>query len=139
MVMLGVDLGLARTGLAVCDAEEILATPLPQLDCKGQKLPRIAERIAQVAKERDAAQIVLGNPKALDGGTSPMSQRCAAFAKMLAEASALPVVLRDERFSSRMAEGLLRDAQVFGAQRKSVSDSAAATVILQEHISSMNN
>lgn len=61
MVILAVDLGKARTGLAICDKSEMLASPLGMIENKN--LDRVAEKIAEYAKERKVEMLIVGLPK----------------------------------------------------------------------------
>jgi len=134
MVILGVDFGSARTGLAVCDPGEVLASPIAQLDCKGKSLASIAKIISEHAKKHGTAEIVVGLPKNMDGTESEMTVKCNAFADVLASVSGLPVILRDERLTTVMTHGMLNAANKRGRKRKAVTDAAAAVVILQEYL-----
>ena len=139
MVILGVDFGSARTGLAVCDPGEILASPVAQLECKGKNLESIAKSIAGYAKKHGAAEIVVGYPKNMNGTESGMSATCKSFAERLERVSTLPVILRDERLTTVMSHSMLSSADVRGQKRKAVTDTAAAVVILQEYLDYRRN
>ena len=89
MVILGVDLGKARTGVAVCDKSELLASPVEVVNEHNRE--RLLERVAQLAKERCAEQIVVGLPRNMDGSEGESAQNARAFGAELAEKTGLPV------------------------------------------------
>ncbi|MDR1805299.1 MAG: Holliday junction resolvase RuvX [Clostridium sp.] len=139
MVILGVDFGSARTGLAACDAGEVLAYPVGRIDCKGKSLAAIAAQISEQAKSLGAAEIVVGCPRNMDGSESEMTVKCKAFTDILRKQSELPIILRDERLTSVMAHNALSGTDVRGKKRKAVVDSAAAVIILQEYLDFRRN
>ena len=129
MVILGVDLGKARTGVAVCDKSELLASPVEVVNEHNRE--RLLERVAQLAKARRAEQIVVGLPRNMDGSEGPRAQSTRAFIRNLEKLTPLPVLFWDERLSTVAAERALLEMDVSRAQRKERIDSAAASFILQ--------
>ena len=95
MIIVAVDLGQARTGLAVCDRGEVLASPLAVIQERDRA--RLVERIAAAARERGAQRLVVGLPRNLDGSEGESAQKARETGAMLAEASGLPVDFCDER------------------------------------------
>lgn len=132
MVILGVDYGDVRTGIASCDAGGILASPVCAL--RETDARRLAEKIAEIAKEKRAAMIVLGNPKNMDSSEGFRSEKTAAFKELLSEVTGLPVVLRDERLSTVLANALLHEGQKYGKKNRKAIDAASAAVILQGYL-----
>ena len=74
MIILGIDLGKARTGVAVCDRAEMLASPLCVIHERSKE--RLLERIAQLSEERRAEQIALGLQKNMDGSEGGKRPKC---------------------------------------------------------------
>ena len=137
MRILAVDLGLARTGLAVCDKSEFLASPLTTINERNlEKLPSL---IADKAKENEVELIVVGHPKNMDGSCGESARRAETFAENLREISGLPVELWDERMTTVTATTFLNEANVRGKQRKAAVDAVAATVILQNYLDYRKN
>lgn len=132
MIILGVDYGGARTGLALCDARETLAMPLRTVEERDPK--RAAEEIAQSAKKAGAERIVVGHALNMDGTAGGQAMTCRSFALRVREAAGLPVVLWDERQTSVAAGYYLTDAMVFGEKRKKLIDQVAATLILESYL-----
>lgn len=131
--ILGVDFGLKRVGLAVCDAMQILATPLQVYHTKSMR--DSIDHVAQVASEHEVCGVVVGLPFNLDGTESPQSGRVRAFAKNLGRVTGLPIELYDERLTTVEADELLIEAGVKrAADRAKLIDSMAAKVILQSYI-----
>lgn len=132
MRILAVDLGRVRTGLAVSDATELLASPLGTVVQRDERA--LAAHIVKTAREEQAGTIVVGHPRNMDGSRGDSAKRAAAFAAQLEKLSGLPVVLWDERLTTVSATGILNQANVRGSKRKQVVDTVAATVILQEYL-----
>ena len=132
MRILAVDLGGVRTGLAVCDAAEMLASPAGVIVERNRE--QLAQKVAQEAERLAAEEIVLGLPRNMDGSEGESAQGARAFADLLAQASGLKVVLRDERGTTLTAHGYLNQTNTRGKKRKAVVDSVAATVILQDYL-----
>ena len=136
MKILAVDLGKVRTGLAVSDVGEVLASPLCVIEEKNAEI--LAEKIDQVCNDERIAKIVLGLPKNMDGSEGESAQNAKAFGKMLEERTQLPVILLDERGTTITAHNYLNETNIRGKRRKKVVDSVAATVILQAYLDGKN-
>ncbi|MGN1111685.1 MAG: Holliday junction resolvase RuvX, partial [Acutalibacteraceae bacterium] len=95
MIIISVDLGLARTGLAICDKTELLSSPLCVIE--ERDLDILADKITQKAKENRAELIVVGLPKNMDGSEGESAQRARAFAEALSEKTGLECAMQDER------------------------------------------
>ena len=112
MKILAVDYGETRTGLAICDESELLATPLPQITEKSMN--KVAAYIAEAAAKEGAARILLGLPMNMDGTEGARAGKSRRLAGKVEEASGLPVALWDERRTTITAAGILSDNGVFG-------------------------
>ena len=132
MRILAVDHGEARTGLAICDPGECLASPLGTIRQRDPE--KLAGQIVQTAREHRAERIVIGHPLNMDGTAGPRAQLCREFAALLREASGLPVVLWDERQTTVTATRYLNATDTRGKKRKKVIDAVAATVILESYL-----
>ncbi len=137
MVILAVDYGKVRTGLAVSDPGERLASPVCVIEERNSQ--RLAEKIARHAEERKAEQIVLGLPRNMDGSEGESAQNVRNFQQLLQEESGLDVVLRDERGTTITAHGYLNVTNTRGKKRKSTIDSVAAVIILQDYLDYRRN
>lgn len=132
MKILAVDLGLKRTGLAVSDVTETLASPVGTL--VEPDLDALARKIAQAAAEQHAEEIVVGHPRNMDGSRGESAQRAEAFAQTLEDLTGLPVKLWDERMTTVSATAYLNQTNTRGKKRKAVIDTVAATIILQDYL-----
>ena len=127
-VWFGVDVGKVRVGVARSDPTGFLATPVETVRRGRGDL----SRIARLAREAEAVEIVVGLPRSLSGGEGPAAARAREFAGALAARVApVPVRLQDERLTTVSAEAMLRDRGKKGASRRAVVDQAAAVLILQ--------
>ncbi len=137
MIILGVDLGHARTGLAVCDPAERLASPLTVL-C--QRNPdRLAEQIVEEARKAGAEALVVGLPKNMDGTEGESAQFARGMGERLAALSGLPVDFLDERGTTLTAHGYLNETNTRGKKRKAVVDAVAAVIILEDYLRGRKN
>lgn len=134
MIILAIDLGKARTGLAVCDREEILASPYRVISERSRE--RLVEAILSAARETGAEQLVVGLPRNMDGSEGESAQSAREMGRLLQESSGLPMAFCDERGTTITAHGYLNDVNVRGKRRKSVVDAVAATVILEDYLRS---
>ena len=132
MVLLGVDYGEKRTGVAACDSMGILASPVKVIHETNRK--RLAASLAEIAKEKRAEKVILGLPLRTDGTKGDKALACEALAQLLREQHGLTVELWDERFSSTMAHQSLGGAGVKAKDRRNVVDAVAAVIILQSYL-----
>ena len=137
MIIFGVDFGDTRTGWAVCDRSELMASPAGVLTEKN--FLHCAEKTAEAAKNARAEMIVVGHPKNMDGSCGERAQKCEAFAKLLGEKTGLPVVLWDERCTTVSAHNILNVTNTRGKKRKAVVDAVAATIILESYLAYRRN
>ena len=137
MIILGVDLGKARTGVAVCEKSELLASPVEVVNEHSRE--RLLARVAQLAKERCAEQIVVGLPRNMDGSEGESAQNARAFGAELTERTGLPVDFSDERGTTVTAHGFLNETNTRGKRRKATVDAVAATIILQDYLDYRRN
>ena len=137
MVILAVDLGKVRTGLAICDKDELLASPLKVITQSDTDL--LCDEIADIALQHKCGIIVVGLPKNMDGSEGESAQNARAFADKLRVSSGLPVEMCDERGTTVTAHTYMNANNVRGKKRKSVVDSVAATIILEDYLSYRKN
>lgn len=132
MIILGVDFGDSRTGLAICDKTEMLASPLTVVHEKDFDL--CAEKVAAEAKNNRVERIVVGLPKNMNGSFGPRAELCTQFAEKLKELSGLETVMWDERCTTVSAHNILNETNTRGKKRKAVVDAVAATIILESYM-----
>ena len=137
MIIMSVDLGKARTGLALCDKTEFLASPYKVIFEKSpNKLP---EKVAEAAKEAKAELLVVGLPKNMDGTEGESARNARAFAETLRALTGLETVMQDEPGTTVTAHGFLNETNTPGKKRKNVVDAVAATIILQDYLDKRKN
>ena len=127
--LLGLDLGEKTIGVAICDPARTVAAPVETI--RRKKFTIDAERLALLAKERQAAGLVLGLPRNMDGTEGPRAQSTRAFARNLARILPLPIAFWDERLSTAAMERDLIAIDTSRAKRAEKIDELAATFILQ--------
>ena len=136
MVIMSVDYGDARTGIAACDKGEILASPVSIIYEKDAD--SLVEKICALARERKAEGFVVGLPKNMDGTEGFRAEACKDFADKLKEKSGLPVALQDERLTTVYAHNILNATDTRGKKRKAVVDAVSATLILEDYLKVKN-
>ena len=127
--LLGLDLGEKTIGVASCDPDRRVATPV--LTIRRTKFAADAERLIRLAAERKAVGIILGLPLNMDGTEGPRAQSTRAFARNFARIAALPIAFWDERLSTAAMERDLIGIDTSRAKRAAKIDESAATFILQ--------
>ena len=137
MKIMAVDFGDSRTGLAVCDKSEFLASPAGVIEEKD--FEKCIEKVAASAKENAAEEIVVGYPKNMNNTIGERAQKCALFAEKLAELVDVPVKLWDERSTTVSAHYYLNQTNTRGKKRKAVVDAVAATIILESYLGFRKN
>ena len=138
MRIVGLDVGERRIGVAVSDATCTLARPVGVLRAATldrAALEQAAHEVSRLAAEEDGvATIVVGLPRRLDGTANEMTPRVELFAHELGSLTRLPVVLQDERLTSREAESRLAVREKDWRARKLQLDAASAAIILQDYL-----
>ncbi|MEY4473624.1 MAG: Holliday junction resolvase RuvX [Pseudomonadota bacterium] len=133
--LLGLDLGTQTIGTAFCDAGWRFASPGKTL--KRGKFGADRQALAALVAERGIKGVVIGLPLNMDGSEGPRSQSSRAYARNVAEALTVPVLLWDERWSTASAESALIAQDMSRAKRVDRIDAAAAAVILQAAIDAL--
>ena len=135
-VRLGVDIGQVRVGVAICDPDGILATPLVTLrrdrNVENGVVPADIRELSQLVDDHNCVEVVVGLPVRLTGMEGPAAAQARTYAEQLAAAIApIPVRLADERMSTVAATRRLAERGVRGRRQRAVIDQAAAVEILQ--------
>jgi len=122
--VLGIDLGTSRTGVALSDPLGVTCSPLPVIRERDQD--KLLLTLVGIADEYGAGEIVVGLPRPLGGGSNEQVEAVVAFKERLAVSTTKPVMMWDERFTSKLAER--------GAKRTGEQDSVAACYMLQGYL-----
>jgi putative Holliday junction resolvase len=135
---LGVDFGQRRIGLALSDATGLLSRPWKTVARHGSLtdvVSSLSATVAELAADEDGlAGVVVGYPRRLSGEATDQTASVTTLAEGLRARVAVPVILQDERLSSREAESLLARRLKDWRDRKPLLDAAAAAVILQDYL-----
>lgn len=127
MRYLAIDYGMKRTGLAICDAQETIASPLAVV--QGHK--DLIARIRKIVASEGIGGIVVGLPLNMDDSEGPQARLVQAFAKELGRQVQIPIHLQDERLSSFAAEEKLHEFGLTRGKKRERLDALAAADILQ--------
>ena len=136
-IILGLDIGDARTGVAISDELGIAAHPLCTIQRKSRKalLAELQELIAVHKVER----IVIGLPLQLDGETGVQARKVKRFAEKLEQHVNLPIIFLDESFTTFEATQILQGTKKRRKKRKQVIDQVAAVLILEGYLEELRN
>ena len=137
MIIMSVDLGKARTGVAVSDKDEGFA--FPKCVIKEYNSERLVQRLAEKAHEYEAELIVVGLPKNMDGSLGSRAEECTETARLIEEASGIKTVLFDERCTTVEAYAWLNINDTRGKKRKQTVDAVAAVIILEDFLRTRKN
>jgi putative Holliday junction resolvase len=137
MIIMSVDSGDSRTGIAVCDKFEMLASPVTVIEEKN--FNACAKKTAEKAKELRAELIVVGYPKNMNNTIGERAEKCTKFGELVKELSGIEVVMWDERSTTVSAHNYLNTTNTRGKKRKAVVDAVAATIILESYMGYRKN
>ena len=137
MIIMSVDFGDSRTGIAVCGKSEMIASPVTVINEKDFDI--CIQKTAALAKEQRAEEIVVGYPKNMNGTIGERAEKCRIFAEKLEALTGCPVKLWDERCTTVSAHNALNVTNTRGKKRKAVVDSVAAVIILESYLGFRHN
>ncbi len=126
---LAFDYGDARIGVAVCDPDGILSSPLPYIE---NRKSSVMKEISAIIAEYDPIEIFLGLPLHLSGSSSATIEKIEVFAQQLKDEFSVRIIFVDERLSTVGAQKQLKEAGVSMKDSKSLIDSMAAVSILEQ-------
>jgi putative Holliday junction resolvase len=135
MRVLAIDLGTVRTGLAISDADRIIASPLTVIT--ERKVRALVEKILCTVRENAVSEIVIGDPVNMNGSRGEKSEMSAKFAELLREElseDGIPVTLWDERLTTSQAQIYMNMDNRRGKKRAAVIDAVAASLILESYL-----
>ena len=130
--LIAVDVGGKRVGLALCDADRLVVSPLETLYRKNPEFDW--QFFKRVVKVEEPVGFVVGLPIHMSGGESPQSGKCRAYGAWLRERAGLPVAFYDERCTSSAADSILWQAGLSRDKRKAKQDQVAAMLFLQSYL-----
>jgi putative Holliday junction resolvase len=130
--LLAIDLGRARSGLAISDELGLLAHPLETLE--SGKTNEIMQRIGALVREKNIERVVVGLPRNMDGSLGAAAKAALAFAEKLRAQLSCPVVTWDERLTTVAANRILHEAGRATRSIRGCIDQVAAQMILQGYL-----
>lgn len=130
--ILALDYGTKRIGVALSDELGWTAQPLETFERR--TLDRDIAHIAALIQSHEVARVVLGLPLQLDGRQGPAIEAMREFTARLEAGLSVPLVLWDERMTTKAAEDLLIAADVSRKKRKGAVDRIAAAILLQSYL-----
>lgn len=128
---LGIDYGEKRVGVAISDGLGLTARPLVVVP-----RPSAVEEVKSLVKDHDVGTIVVGLPTGLGGQEGMSATEARKLADEIAAATGVEVVLRDERYTSRIAESALLESGMKRRRRRENVDKVAAAILLQDYLDS---
>ena len=134
---MSVDLGKARTGIAVCDNSESFA--FPKTVITEYNTEKLIEKIANLSQELNADLIVVGYPKNMDGSIGERAQECQEIGKKIGVKTNKEIIMWDERCTTVSAHTALNYTDTKGKKRKNVVDAVAAVIILEDYLAYRKN
>ena len=135
--VMALDVGERRIGVALSDPRRILATPSTTL--RAEPRAQALQRIAQLAREHEVAELVVGLPLTMSGEIGPQAKLVQEFVEALRSVVALPIHTFDERLTSVEAERIMVELGLKPEQRKARIDEVAASLILQDFLDHHRN
>jgi len=132
---LAIDVGLVRIGLATCDPDGILSSPIPALQ-RGDSIGDVVQEIVNLATSLSVIEIIVGDPVSMSGGITESTKDAREVASQIASAISVPVRLVDERLTTVSAQAKLRQSGKDSRESKALIDSASAVEILEQALNS---
>ncbi|MEN9954443.1 MAG: hypothetical protein RLZZ41_107 [Actinomycetota bacterium] len=132
---MAIDVGKVRIGVAICDREAILSSPLDSVP-RASSNPETISLLVELASKNDVFEVYVGDPISLSGTETQSTADAREIAIQLAKSLQIPVRLVDERFTTVTAASKLRAAGFNSKNSKSLIDSASAVEILELALSS---
>ena len=137
MIIMSVDLGKARTGIAVSDKSESFA--FPKTVITEYNTEKLVQKVAECSNEFGAELIVVGLPKNMDGSEGERAEECREIGEKISHKSGKKVIMWDERCTTVSAHTALNFTDTRGKKRKAVVDAVAAVIILEDYLKYKKN
>ena len=134
--IMGLDYGDARTGVAISDLLCSIVGTTAVLPSRNTE--KLLMDIVRLVKENQVGEIVVGLPKNMDGTEGSRAQLCREFARLVQEATGVPVTMWDERRTTVEAHNILSAHNYHGKKRKETVDAVAASLILEGYLAFRN-
>ncbi len=132
MRILAIDWGERRIGLSISDPSGILVTPLPFIENKGKDVS--LEKIKEIIEEYRVERIVMGIPKDINGELGKKAKNYKKIGEKIEKETGIPLDFFDERYTTQLAERILREHPKKKTKRKKLKDSLSASIILEGYL-----
>ena len=131
-ILLGLDIGDTRIGVAISDELGVAAHPLCTLTRKNRQVDLIV--ISDLISIHEVERVIIGLPISLDGSLGTQAEKVQKFAKRLGHVIDVPIDFQDERFTTAEAEEILRELGKDAREQKGLIDEVAAVLILKDYL-----
>lgn len=131
---MAIDYGKARIGVAISDPLGMTARGIETLNWNGRDMEWALDRISELAAEHQIIELVMGLPKRTDGQSSESEEQAKLMATRLETRLAVPILLRDERYTTVLASRVLNEVNFKKDRKRQVIDQVAAEIILQDYL-----
>ncbi|MCI6001727.1 MAG: Holliday junction resolvase RuvX [Tenericutes bacterium] len=138
MRYLGLDLGSKTLGVSLSDFTNTIASNYDIIRFKNEDYVSLVNSISDIIKDNDIGYIVLGLPKNMNNTIGTRANISYMFKDLLEKKYNIPVILEDERLTSRISNDILIKADMTRKKRKKVVDKMASTIILQSYLDRIN-
>lgn len=132
-VVMSIDYGIKKVGIAICDPT--MSITMPYKTIVENKMLRLIDIIRKIVEDKQVIYIVLGMPLNLDNSSNKQTEIVKHFANTLVKRIEVPIFLYDERFSSRVADEMLKNIGLNRKRRSNIDDAIAAKIILDDFLS----
>ncbi len=137
MIIMSVDLGKARTGIALSDISESFA--FPKTVITEYNTEKLIQKIVNLSNEFKADLIVVGFPKNMDGSVGSRALECKEIGEKIGVTAGKDVIMWDERCTTMSAHTALNYTDTKGKKRKNIVDAVAAVIILEDYLAYRKN
>ena len=131
-ILLGLDIGDTRIGVAISDALGVAAHPLCTLTRKNRQVDLIV--ISDLVSIHKVERVIIGLPISLDRSLGMQAEKIQKFARRLEHVIDIPIEFQDEQFTTAEAEEILRELGKDAREQKGLIDEAAAVLILRDYL-----
>src|ERR1700761_8765863 len=132
MRALGIDCGSKRIGVALSDELRMIASPLEFVEA--EPIGRAYQRLAEIVREREVGEIVVGMPRNMNGTYGPAADKAREFIEALRPLVTVPIKTWDERLTSAQANRFLIASGMRRDKRKTKVDQTAAAILLPSYL-----
>lgn len=132
MIIMAIDYGKVRTGLAICDKKEILPFPIGVIEEKNMEI--LCNKITEKITENNVELVIIGLPKNMDGSLGESAKSAKKLGEKLKAKTDINIDFWDERKTTVTAHEYLNQTNTRGKKRKSIIDTVSATIILQNYL-----